>query len=311
MSRPRNKYVDYLQYLGLRLFDMFAHMFDMQTNYRTARWIGEFLWRIDRKHRRIACGHLRLSFPDWSEARIERVARKSIYNMVYLAIEVLFTPRLITPNRWRRHIRLKNTAESIRLLVRQETGMILLTGHFGNWEVLGYMMATLGFPTVSVARPLDNPYINEFIMGVRERTGQSILHKKGAITSVSDILDQRGSLAFIADQDAGRRGLFVDFFGRPASTYRSIALLARRYKVPIAIGYAKRLSDKFEFEGGIKRVIHPSEWAGHDDEATWITQEFTRELEEIVRNAPEQYLWVHRRWKHRPDGSKADGDGVA
>ncbi len=311
MAKPRNKYIDYLQYLGLRLFEMFVHMFDVQTNYRTARWIGELLWRIDRRHRRIACEHLRLSFPDWSERRIERIARKSMYNMAYLALEVLFTPRLITPNRWSRHIRLKNTAEAIRLLVRQETGMILLTGHFGNWEVLGYMMATLGFPTVSVARPLDNPYINEFIMGVRARTGQSIIHKKGAMTSTSDILAQRGSLAFIADQDAGRRGLFVDFFGRPASTYRSIALLARLHKVPIAIGYAKRLSDKFEFEGGIKRVIHPSEWADKDDEATWITQEFTRELEEIVRSAPEQYLWVHRRWKHRPDGTKADGDGMA
>ncbi len=311
MARPRNKYIDYLQYLGLRLFAMFIHMFDVQTNYRTARWIGELLWRIDRKHRRIAREHLRLSFPDWPERRIERIARKSMYNMVYLALEVLLTPRLITPNRWRRHIRPKNISESVRLLVRQETGMVLLAGHFGNWEVVGYLMATLGFPTVSVARPLDNPYINDYLMGVRERTGQSILHKKGATANAADVLRQRGSLAFIADQDAGRRGLFVDFFGRPASTYRSIALLARQYDAPIAVGYGKRLSDKFEFEAGIKRIIHPSEWAGREDEVTWITQEFTRELEEIVRSAPEQYLWVHRRWKHRPDGSKADGDGVA
>ncbi len=311
MARPRKKYIDYLQYLALRLFAAFVHMFDVRTNYRTARWIGEILWRIDRRHRRIACEHLRLSFPDWPEDRILRVARKSIYNMAYLAIEVLFTPRLITPNRWRRHIRPKDIGETLRLLVRQETGMILLTGHFGNWEVIGYMMATLGFPTVSVARPLDNPYINEFLMGVRERTGQSILHKKGAMASTSEILQRRGALAFIADQDAGRRGLFVDFFGRPASTYRSIALLARQHNVPIAVGYGKRLSNKFEFEAGIKRISQPSEWADQEDEITWITQEFTRELEEIVREAPEQYLWVHRRWKHRPDGSKAPGDGVA
>lgn len=311
MARLRNKYVDYLQYLALRLFAMFIHMFGVETNYRTARWIGELLWRIDRRHRRIACEHLRLSFPDWPERRIERFARKSMYNMVYLALEVLLTPRMITSNRWRRHVRLKNAAESIRLLVRQETGMILLAGHFGNWEVVGYMMATLGFPTVSVARPLDNPYINDYLMGVRERTGQSILHKKGATSGASEVLENRGALAFVADQDAGRRGLFVDFFGRPASTYRSIALLARRYGAPIAVGYGKRLSDRFEFEVGIKRIIHPSEWAGREDEVTWITQEFTRALEEIARSAPEQYLWVHRRWKHRPDGTKAGGNGVA
>jgi len=187
----------------------------------------------------------------------------------------------------------------------------MLPGHFGNWEVIGYTMATLGFPTVSVARPLDNPYINEYVMGVRERTGQSILYKKGATASMSDVLAGRGTLCFIADQDAGRKGLFVDFFGRPASTYRSIALMAIRHEVPVVVGYGKRLSDRFEFEIGIARIIYPHEWAGRDDEVRWITQEFTRVLEDIIRAAPEQYLWLHRRWKHRPDGTKAPGDGVA
>ena len=125
------------------------------------------------------------------------------------------------------------------------------------------------------------------------------------------MLSARGSLSIVGDQDAGRKGLFVDFFGRPASTYRSIALLAMRYQLPIVVGYGKRLSDRFEFEMGIQRVIRPSEWADQDDELTWITREFTRALEQIVRSAPEQYLWVHRRWKHRPDGTKAPGDGVA
>ena len=311
MARPRNKALDRLQYLALRLFAMFVHMFDVRKNYRTARWIGELLWRVLPRHRRIACEHLRRSFPDWPEGRIRRVARKSFHNLVYLGLEVLLTPRLITPNRWRRHIRLRNMHQTVRLLVRQDTGLIMLTGHFGNWEVIGYTMATLGFPTVSVARPLDNPYINEYVMGVRERTGQSILYKKGATATMSDVLAGRGTLCFIADQDAGRKGLFVDFFGRPASTYRSIALMAIRHEVPVVVGYGKRLNDRFEFEIGIARVIYPHEWAGRDDEPTWITQEFTRALEDIVRAAPEQYLWLHRRWKHRPDGTKAPGDGVA
>jgi KDO2-lipid IV(A) lauroyltransferase len=311
VARPRNKFIDYLQYLALRVFAAFVHMFQVRTSYRTARWIGELMWRVDRRHRRIACGHLRLSFPDWPEHRVQRIARKSMYNMVYLGLELLFTPRLIRPDRWSRHVRLKNMAELIRILVRQETGVILLSGHFGNWEVIGYLMATLGFPTVSVFRPLDNPYVNEYVMGVRERTGQSLLYKKGAAYGMSDVLQQRGALAFVADQDAGRKGLFVDFFGRPASTYRSIALMAIRHRVPVVVGYGRRLGDGFEFEMAVQRIIHPREWAGREDEQTWITQEFTRELEQVVRAAPEQYLWVHRRWKHRPDGTRAAGDGVA
>ena len=311
MARPRNKTIDYLQYLGLRLFAAFVYMFSVRSNYRTARWLGELMWRIDRRHRRIACAHLRLSFPDWPERRVQRVARKSMHNLMFLVVETLLTPRLITLRTWRRHIRLANLKETIRLLLKQESGAMMVTGHFGNFEAVGYTMATLGFPTVSVARPLDNTYLWEYMVKMLEKTGQSFLYKKGATQSVDAVLSARGSLSIVGDQDAGRKGLFVDFFGRPASTYRSIALLAMRYQLPIVVGYGKRLSDRFEFEMGIQRVIRPSEWADQDDELTWITREFTRALEQIVRSAPEQYLWVHRRWKHRPDGTKAPGDGVA
>jgi KDO2-lipid IV(A) lauroyltransferase len=311
MAKPRNKYVDLLAYLGLRTFAMFAHMFSVRTNYRTVRCLAELLWLLDKKHRRIACGHLRLSFPDWPEEKVESVARESFRQMFYLGIDLLFTPRLITQRTWARHVRLKNLTQTLRLLIRNETGMLVLTGHYGGFEVVGYTMATLGFPSVSVFRPLDNPYINEYVMGVRERTGQSLLYKKGATATMDDVLEAKGTLAFIADQDAGRKGLFVDFFGRPASTYKTIALMAVRRRCPVVIGYGRRLSDKYEFEIGIQRVILPQDWQGQADEVTWITQEFSRELENVIRAVPEQYWWVHRRWKHRPDGSKADGDGVA
>jgi KDO2-lipid IV(A) lauroyltransferase len=311
MARPRHKILDYMAYVGLRLFAAGLNMFDIRTNYRTARWLGELLWRIDRKHRRIACAHVRLSFPDWSDAQVERVARKSMAGMAYLVIEVLFTPRLITPRTWKRHVRFTNMTEGIRLVLRQQSGAILLTGHFGNFEIVGYTLATLGFSTVAVARPLDNPYIWDYMTHILERTGQRFLYKKGAMASATDVLDAKDSLSIVGDQDAGRKGLFVDFFGRPASTYKSIALLAIRYNVPIVVGYGKRLSDRFEFEIGVQRIIYPAEWQDKEDQPLWVTQEFTRALEDMVRLAPEQYLWVHRRWKHRPDGTKAPGDGTA
>jgi len=311
VPKPRNRLADYCQYLALRLLAMLVHMFDVRTNYRTARWLGELLWRIDRKHRRIATAHLRLSFPDWPGDRIDRVARKSFHNLAYLALEVLLTPRLVTLNRWRRHIRLREIAPGLRAVIRRDSGVILVTPHLGNWEIVGYTLAMLGFASVAVARPLDNPYVNDFIMGVRERTGMSVLGKFGAAGDMSAVLQRRGVLAFVADQDAGRRGVFVDFFGRPASTYRAIGLMALRHEVPILVAYGKRLSDRFEFEIGIARVIHPHEWADKDDELTWITQQFTTALEQVAREAPEQYLWAHRRWKHRPGGKKAAGDGIA
>jgi KDO2-lipid IV(A) lauroyltransferase len=303
--------LDYVVYVAVRLCAMVVHMFGWESNYRTARWLGNMLYRFDRRHRERGLAHLRLSFPEWSEEKRRRICRASMRNTAYLGLEVLFTPRLITPGRWQDHITLTDMSEFVRLVVERKTGMILVTGHLGNWEVAGYTMAAVGFTFYAVARPLDNPYVNDLLLGVRQDHGMRVLDKKGATQKVERILAERGILCFVADQDAGRKGLFVDFFGRPASTYKSIALLAMQHSVPIAVNYARRLDEQFHFEVGCRRIIHPHEWADKPDPLRWITQEYTRALEDVVRTAPEQYLWVHRRWKHRPKGESPGPDGVA
>lgn len=310
-TRTRNKAADYAAYVGVRIFAMFVHMFSWEANYRTARWIGDLLYRFDRRHRIRALQHLRLSFPDWPDEKHRRIAAASMRNMVYLGLEFLFTTKLITPGLWRRHIILTNMAENLRLLLYRKTGLIFLTGHFGNWEVVGYAMAALGFPNSAVARRLDNPYLDEYVMGQRQENGMTILDKRGAITEAPELLDRKGAVSFIADQDAGRRGMFVDFFGRQASTYKSIGLLAMQHEVPIIVGYGRRLDEEYNFEIGIQRIIHPEEWADQPDPLRFITQTYTTALEEVIRTAPEQYLWTHRRWKHRPKGEQPGPDGVA
>ena len=311
MKKPRNKYVDYVQYVAIRLFAMLVHMFPWRANYRTAKWLADMMFRFDKRHRDRALRHLELSFPDWPPRKRWRVARASVRNLVYLGVEFLFTTRLMTPATWRLHMRLHDLGETIRILLERKSGAIFVTGHFGNWEVIGYAMATMGFPSVSIARRLDNPYVDEYAFGVRGRTGQMVLDKKGATRTVPEVLERRGAVAFVADQDAGRKGAFVDFFGRKASTYKIIALMAMRYEAPIIVGYGKRLAEEFKFEMGIQRIIRPHEWADKDDPVMWITQEFTRALEDVIRSAPEQYLWVHRRWKHRPKGEPQPADGIA
>ena len=177
MAKPRNKAMDYLAYLGVRTVAMFLHMFDIATNYRTTRWIGDMLFRFDRKHRDIAVRHLRLSFPDWPEKKVRRVARGSLRGLAYLGLEFLFTPRLVTPARWRQHARLAHQSENIRLLTERKRGIVYVAGHFGNWERMGYTLAILGFDGFAVARPLDNPYLNRYVMDVRQKRGLTILDK--------------------------------------------------------------------------------------------------------------------------------------
>lgn len=300
MAKPRNLILDYLTYVGVRLFAMFVHMFSVKTNYVTARVMADLLYRFDRRHRKLALEHLRQSFPDWPEEKVRRVARESMRSMLYLAFDTLFTPRLITPIRWHRYTTLANQKENLRLLTERKRGLVCVTGHFGNWERVGYTMAILGFEGYAVARPLDNPYLNEYIMGIRQRNGMTILDKKGASHQMDEILEAKRYVGFIADQDAGKKGLFVDFFGRPASTYKAPALVAMQHEVPVVIGYGLRLDEEFGLEIGIERIIQPEEWADREDPLRWLTQEYTHALENIARRTPEQYLWLHRRWKHQP-----------
>ncbi len=305
--RPRQNTLDWLVYLAVRLYCMTAQMFPIETNLRTARWLGWLWYRLLRRHRERAKEHLRLAFGKAiSERQADRLARKSMQQMTMMATEVLFTPRLITEWTWPRYIRLKGLGEALDVLLERR-GAILLTGHYGNWELLGYTLAALGFDMTAVMRPLDNPYLNDYLMAQRQKRGLQLLYKRGATRSAEDVLAGGGMLGFIADQNAGHKGLFVDFFGRAASTYKSIGLLAIRHEVPIIVGYARRLSPRFEYEIGISRIIRPHEWQGREDELTWITQEYTRAIEDFVREAPEQYLWIHRRWKSRPPHERPAG----
>lgn len=303
MGKARIDWIDRLQYVGLRFTSMLLQCFPVEANLGTARLIGAVLYYADRRHRNRALANLRRSFPEMTEGQRQRLALRSQQELVMLGVEVLFTTRLIRLDTWARHIELENFRQVVRLLLRKDQGLIMLTGHYGNFEILGYLLATLGFNTTSVARPLDNPYLNEWILGVRERQGQRIVDKKGATADIVDVLSRKGTVCFIADQNAGSKGIFVDFFGRKASTYKSIGLVAMQFEVPVVIGYARRAGgDRFRFTVGVQDIIYPRDWRDQADPLRYITQRYTKALEDVVRAGPSQYWWVHRRWKTRPKG---------
>jgi Kdo2-lipid IVA lauroyltransferase/acyltransferase len=303
MAKPRNDWLDYAQYLALRGVHMMMHCWPVQWNLAGAAVLGRLMYRFDKRHRLRAIGNLKRSFPDMPQKRVEAMALESMQNMIMLFVEVMFTTRLVRIDTFTRYLRLGGDfRKTVELLMDRHRGLILLTGHYGNWEILGYVLAELGFPTVSVARPLDNPYINQWLLGVREKKGQKIVDKKGATADITQTLEGHGAVGFIADQNAGPKGLFVDFFGRKASTYKSIGLVAMQYDVPVIIGYARRIGTSFRFEVGTTDIIYPQDWKTQDNPLHYITQRYTAGIEKFVTESPGQYLWLHRRWKTRPKG---------
>jgi KDO2-lipid IV(A) lauroyltransferase len=300
MAKRRNDFIDRALYIGLRLFAAMLHVRPIETNLSLMRRVGSLVYFVDRRHRRRAQANLRYSFPHMSEAHRNRLARHSLQQLAMLCAEVLFTTRLIRIDTWRRYVELKNFRETLELLMARRQGLIMLTGHYGNWEILGYVLATLGFQTTTVARPLDNPYVSEFVYGMRTRRGQRIVDKTGAMSQIAEELAHGGVVCFVADQNAGSKGLFVNFFGRPASTYKSIALLAIEYNVPIVVGYARRMDKSFRFQISAQDIIYPHDWKQEANPVMYITQRYTSAIEAFVREDPSQYLWIHRRWKSRP-----------
>jgi len=300
--KPRNPILDFLQYLAIRLAAMVFHWFPVDWNLQTARLFAAVWYRCDHKHRQRALTNLTRSFPDLTAEQADALGLASLQHLFMLGVEILFTTRLIRLETWRRYIQFDDIARTLKLLLNRQRGLILLTGHYGNWEILGYTLGVLGFDSTSVARVLDNPYLNDWMFAVRAGQGQRVINKKGATTEVADVLGTGGVVAFVADQNAGSKGIFVDFFGRKASTYKSIGLLAMQFEVPIIIGYARRLENRYQFQIGTQDIIFPDDWKNVPDPLRYITQRYTKAIEDMVRAEPTQYLWMHRRWKSRPKG---------
>ncbi len=299
MARPRTPITLWSQYMAARLAAMALTMFDVHANLDMARHIGRAMYMLDAKHRHRSAEHISMAFPQWSRDQIDQVTRGSFDHFVQLAIEVCHTPRLLTEQSWTRHIRLNNLDEAIGILNCGRPA-IMLTGHVGNWEVLGYVLALMGYPVHAIARPIDNPLVNDWLMGIREQKGLHIITKWDATDRMLAVLESGGVLGFIADQNAGDKGLFVPFFGRLASTYKSIGLLAMQLNIPIICGYAHRIGCDFSFEVGVTDIIHPGDWVDSYDPLYTITARYSRAIEKMICLRPEQYLWMHRRWKSRP-----------
>jgi KDO2-lipid IV(A) lauroyltransferase len=302
-KKERNAILDWLGYAGLRVLVGILQLSGVETNLRFARFLGRLLWKHYGRGRQRALDNLRASYPDKDEQWYEETGRKSCEQLAMLAVDVIFTPRLVKKDNWRQYSRFKNT-ERAKWLSKEGKGLIFVGAHYGNFEILGYMMGLFGFNVYSIARPLDNPYISRYLYGVRERAGQKIIDKKGAAEMFDKVASSGATLCFIADQDAGDKGIFVDFFGRKASTYKSIGLLALTNNIPIVVGCAKRIDERFFFEIGVTRIIMPEEWANKEDPLLWVTAEYTKAIEKFVREDPSQYWWLHRRWKHRPKKEK-------
>jgi KDO2-lipid IV(A) lauroyltransferase len=300
MSKSRSSLANYAVYLVVRLLVCVIQALSFEVSCALARGLAWLVYQLDRRHRQVAHDNLRYAFPDqMSDAQRDSVVRAVYVHFCTMLIEIIHAPRRLHLHNWRRHLTLRGGQQLVSGLLSGRP-LLLVTAHFGNWELGGYLLGLLGFATHAVARPLDNPYVDAYLRQFRQRTGQKLLAKKGDFDQMQALLAKGGVIATLGDQDAGERGLFVDFFGRPASTHKAIALLALEYQVPLVVLGTRRRDAPLCFEVVVEELILPEEYQGQPNAVRMMTQRFTAALERLIRTAPEQYFWLHRRWKHQP-----------
>ena len=253
--KSKSKVVAFLEYAAFRLVAWLLQLFPTDLNLRTARLLGWLWWQLVPRHRERARTHLRMAFGDHlSDEAVDRIGLAAHQQQAMLAVEFLGALRQVNEWSWHRYVEPANLTETFKHLVEGH-GAICVTGHCGNWELTGHLLATVGFNVVAVMRPLDNPYINDFVVRTRAQCGLKLLNKIGASAEAEEALRRGAAVCFVADQNAGRKGVFVDFFGHKASTYKSIALLAIRCDVPVIVGFARRDGSGFRYQVGVERFL--------------------------------------------------------
>lgn len=270
------------------------------TPLRRALFVGAFwlFYLLVPRQRLIAAYNLRRAFPEKSEREILRILRGVYRNLGIVAAEFFDIPHLTKEN-----IGERVDAEGVEHCTRaleKGRGMLLFSAHFGNWEMEAAAAALLVKPAMVIYRPLDSPLLDRLVLRVRSAAGNIPLVKDHAMRPMLRALKQNGILGILIDQNvAWYEGLFVDYFGRPACTTDGLALLALHTEAPVIPAYMARLPD-----GRYRLVFGPEveviRTGDRDADALANTQRFTEVIEQIVRQYPDQWLWIHQRWKTQP-----------
>lgn len=250
-----------------------------------------------------ALANLHLAFPDISDDERKRIVRGAFHNLGRLLGEISQFPRLNTRNI--SQVVVYEGLENYLHAVATGRGVILLTGHIGAWELSVFAHSIYGHPMSFLKRPTDNPLVERLAESYRTRSGNRSLDKRGSVREILKTLKAGNVVGILADLNATREeGVFVNFFGAPACTTAGIATLALRTGAVVLPGYViwdeTAQIHRLHFEQPIDTI----NTGNQKEDVIANTQRYTAALESVIRRHPDQWLWIHRRWRTRPEGEK-------
>lgn len=259
---------------------------------------GRLVGFLDRRHFRIALQNLEIAFPEKSAAARLEICRKCYEHLGLTIADFCRQSRLTKENLHQTIIPAEGVLEDLREEFSRGKGMIAASGHIGSWELSGYAFALWGFPVVSVARRLDSPKLDAYVTRLRSLSGNKIHHKEGALLAAVRAIKQNKALGLIMDQHAGKNAEPVPFFGRDAMTVDTAAHLVLKTGCGLICYAAVRQKDGSYLHLGSEPLRKHFTPSGDKKKDVYAVLRFCNEqFEKFIRAYPEQWLWMHRRWR--------------
>ena len=291
-----------LEFLPARLIRLIVRVLPMPAVRAAGRLVGHVVYALDRSHRRVALENLAFAFPGRSDGERRMVARATFAHFGSLLLELIKFGGC-PPERM---LAMSETEgeERVRQAHQQGRGVLFFTGHFGYWEIHAVAHALRLEPISVLARPLDNPLLHGMLEEIRTRTGNTVIHRQGAVRRMlRDLAGNRGIAVLIDQHLISPDAVYVDFFRRPAATTSSLAALALRTGAPVIPVFALPLP-RGRYRFVYEHPVDPPR-ADTPDAVREFTQRCTDVLEMYVRRHPDLWLWMHRRWREREAAATA------
>ena len=237
-------------------------------------------------------------FPESNEPARRRLGFEMWRNLLLMVCEIAWAQRRLHLVNWHKHVRFVNNRTILRAMLEPRPA-VLVSGHFGNFEIGSYTMGLMGCKTVAIARKLDNRFLHDWVDAFRSAKGQQIVDKQGCAPIVEKHLSEGGVLSILADQHAGEKGCWVYFMGVPASCHKALALFSLSADAPMLSGYTRRVDGQpMQFESNCLSIADPAnDTEGVCESVTELTEWYNRQLEQCVSTSVEQYWWLHNRWR--------------
>ena len=260
--------------------------------------LGRLYFRLSRRRQQVALHNLRQAFgPVRSDQELLAIGCAATGNILRTVIDMAKLRRA-GADAWRGRVDTRSFHETIKPLFGKP--FIAVTPHLGSWELAVSVLAESGFKLHVIARRLDNPLLDEWLIGFRESHGLTILPRRGGIKHVVAALRRGEVVGALLDQNQRKRGIFIPVFGKLASTDRAIASFAVRWNLPVLVACAVRVGKGFQFVGESEPVLQPEITGDRDRDTVALAVRIQQGMERLILRHPEQYFWIHDRYKTRP-----------